>query len=267
MFFIAAKTVGFFALPSNLLFSISLFGILLMATRFARSGCIMLVGAVLTLAAFGLGPISNWMIYPLEQRFPAWDPARGAPDGIIVLGGSINPENSALRGAPALNESAERLVAAADLARRYPAIPIVFTGGSSSLHAGRPTEAQFVRRIFESFGIASERIILEERSRDTFENAAFTRDLVKPEPGSRWLLVTSAHHMPRAVGVFRMAGFPVEAYPVDWRTKGPGDLWTVFRSFAGGLARTDAAAYEWVGLLTYWLSGRTAELFPGPRNS
>lgn len=267
MFFIAAKTVGFFALPSNLLFSLALLGIALMATRFARCGRVMLVGAVLVLAAFGLGPLANWMIYPLEQRFPAWNPARGAPDGIVVLGGSISPENSALRGAPALNEAAERLTAAAELARRYPAVPIVFTGGSSSLRPGRPTEAQFVRRIFESFGITPERIVLEQRSRDTFENAAFTRDLVKPQPGSRWLLVTSAYHMPRSVGVFRAVGFPVEAYPVDWRTKGPGDLWTSFRTFAGGLARADTAAYEWVGLLAYWLSGRTPEILPGPHAS
>lgn len=265
MLFVTSKLFAFFTQPSNLFFLMMLAGILLMTTRFAKIGKGLLVTALALIVAFGLGPVGNWLIYPLEQRFPKWDAARGAPDGIIVLGGSIGPENSASRGEPALNESAERLTVIAELARRFPGIPIVFSGGNASLLPGGPSEAQFARRILESFGIAPERIVLENRSRTTSENAALTRDTVKPGPGARWLLVTSAHHMPRSVGVFRAANFPVEAYPVDWRTEGVGDLWKPFRSVAGGLARTDAAAHEWIGLLVYWLTGRVSELLPGPQ--
>jgi uncharacterized SAM-binding protein YcdF (DUF218 family) len=264
MLFVASKLVGFFTLPSNLLFTVALIGLVLMATRFARLGRICVVVALALLVLFGLGPAGNWLMYPLEQRFPPWDDRRGAPDGIIVMGGTIGPENSAARGEPALNESAERLTAVADLARRYPSVPIVFTGGNASLIAGGPTEAQFVKALFQSFGIAPERIVLEDRSRTTAENASYTKALIDPKPGARWLLVTSAHHMPRSVGVFRKVGFPVDAYPVDWRTKGPEDLWTVFGTFPSGLGRADAAAHEWVGLVVYWLAGRTSELFPGP---
>jgi uncharacterized SAM-binding protein YcdF (DUF218 family) len=264
MLFVTSKLFAFFTQPSNLFFLMMLVGILLMATRFAKIGKVLLVAALALIVVFGLGPAGNWLIFPLEQRFPKWDAARGAPDGIIVLGGSISPTNSQARGEPALNESAERLTVIAELARRFPSIPIVFSGGNASLIPGGPSEAQFVRRILESFGIAPERIILEDRSRTTAENAALTRDMVKPKPGSRWLLVTSAHHMPRSVGVFRAADFPVEAFPVDWRTDGAEDLWTPFRSVAGGLARTDAAAHEWIGILVYWLTGRMSEILPGP---
>lgn len=265
MLFVTSKLFAFFTQPSNLFFLMMLAGILLMATRFAKIGKALAVAALALIVVFGLGPAGNWLIYPLEQRFPKWDAAHGAPDGIIVLGGSIGPSNSQARGEPALNESAERLTVIAELARRFPSIPIVFSGGNASLIPGGPSEAQFVRRIFESFGIAPERIMLEDRSRTTAENAALTRDMVKPRPGSRWLLVTSAHHMPRSVGVFRAADFPVEAYPVDWRTAGAEDLWTPFRSVAGGLARTDAAAHEWIGLLVYWLTGRMSGILPGPQ--
>ncbi len=265
MFFVASKIFGFLTLPSNLLFTLALVGILLMATRYARLGRVLLIGAVLLLTAFGLGPVGNWLIYPLEQRFPKWDHSRGAPDGIIILGGTVGPENSAARGEPALNESAERLTAVADLARRYPKVPVVFTGGNASLLQIGHTEAQFVRGLLESFGIAPERIRLEDRSRTTAENAILTMALVNPKPGERWLLVTSAHHMPRSVGVFRAANFPVEPYPVDWRTAGPDDLYALFSTFPSGLGRADAAMHEWAGLLAYWLTGRTAELFPGPR--
>ena len=71
--------------------------------------------------------------------------------------------------------------------------------------------------------------------------------------------------MPRAVGAFRRAGFPVEAYPVDWRTRGPEDLARPFRIASDGLKRTDTAAHEWVGLFVYWITDRSSELFPGPR--
>ena len=76
--------------------------------------------------------------------------------------------------------------------------------------------------------------------------------------------MTSAHHLPRAVGVFRKAGFPVEAYPVDWRTRGPEDALRPFASVGDGLRRTDTAVREWVGLAVYWLTGRSSELFPAP---
>jgi uncharacterized SAM-binding protein YcdF (DUF218 family) len=264
MFFVASKIFGFLTLPSNLLFTLALIGILLMATRFVKLGRVLLVGAVLLLVLVGLGPVGNWLIYPLEQRFPKWDHSRGAPDGIIILGGTIGPENSAARGEPALNESAERLTAVAGLARRYPQVPVVFTGGNASLLQTGRTEAQFARGLLESFGIAPDRIKLEDRSRTTAENATFTKALVNPKPGERWLLVTSAHHMPRSVGVFRAANFPVEAYPVDWRTAGPDDLYTLFSTFPSGLGRADAAMHEWAGLLAYWLTGRISEFFPGP---
>jgi uncharacterized SAM-binding protein YcdF (DUF218 family) len=118
--------------------------------------------------------------------------------------------------------------------------------------------------MFESFGIASERLAFDEDSRDTMENAVFSRKIAQPKPGERWLLVTSAYHMPRAIGVFRRAGFAVEAYPADWRTRGPIDMARPFGSLADGLKRTDTAVREWLGLLAYRLTGRTGELFPGP---
>lgn len=265
MLFVASKLLAFFTLPSNLLFLLIFAGIALMATRYARIGRGFCALGVMLLVLFGLGPAGNWLMYPLEQRFPQWDTSRGAPDGIIVLGGSIGPENSAARGQPALNESSERLTVVAELARRFPSIPIVFSGGNASLFRNELSEAQFARRLLESFGVAPDRLVLEDRSRTTSENAKLTRDLVKPKPGSRWLLVTSAHHMPRSIGVFRAVNFPVEAYPVDWRTAGAEDLWKPFNSLAAGLARTDAAMHEWIGLFVYWLSGRMSEFFPGPQ--
>src|SRR5437762_2198411 len=129
MFFIVSKILGFFAIPSNLLIMLALLGAALVCTRFARAGWRLLVGGVLALAICGLSPLGNALILPLEQRFPPWDGAAGAPDGIVVLGGAITPDVSTARNAVTLNEAAERMTAVAALARRYPAARIVLSGG------------------------------------------------------------------------------------------------------------------------------------------
>ncbi len=264
MFFLLAKSLGFFALPSNVLISFGLIGVVLMLTRFARAGRRLVVAALILLAIAGLSPLGNAIILPLEDRFPAWDASRGAPDGIISLGGAFDTVVSPARHEIALNEAAERLTAMAELARRFPAARIAFSGGSDRLIYEGSSEAELAARLFESFGIAKERITLEDKSHDTDENARFTKALLEPKPGERWLLVTSAHHMPRAVGAFRAAGFPVEPYPVDYRTRGAIDILRPFASLGDGLRRTDTAMREWIGLVVYWATGRSAALFPAP---
>lgn len=263
MFFVLSKVLGFFALPSNVLITLGLAGLALTATRFARAGRLMMAAALLLLALFGLSPVGHLLILPLEERFPAWD-GNGTPDGIIVLGGALDTLAGPARGEIGLNEAAERMTVVAELARRFPAAKIVFTGGSGRLIYRDATEADLAGRLLESFGIAADRIVLEDRSRNTQENATLTKALLQPQPGQHWLLVTSAHHMPRAVGVFRAAGFPVAAYPVDYRTRGTADLLRPFSSLGDGLRRTDTAVREWVGLGMYWLTGRTGALLPGP---
>ncbi len=264
MFFILSKILGFFALPSNVLIVVGLIGVLLLLTPYRRLASWLVVTSLVLIAFFGLSPIGNVLLLPLEQRFPPWDPSRGAPDGIVVLGGAVLPELSAARGSVELNENAERITAAVALARKYPDARIIFSGGSGSLRRDAPAEAPFAVQELEALGVAPERITAEEQSRNTVENAVFSRLVAQPKPGERWLLVTSAYHMPRAVAAFRAAGFAVEPYPVDWRTRGPAAAGQPFLSFVGGLGQTDLAMHEWVGLLAYRLTGRTAELFPAP---
>jgi uncharacterized SAM-binding protein YcdF (DUF218 family) len=264
MFFALSKLLGFFALPSNTLISIGLIGLVLLCTRYTRLASWLIVTSLVLLAIAGLSPLGNALILPLEQRFPQWDASHGAPDGIVLLGGMIAPDVSSARDTVALNEAAERITATAELARRYPDARIVMTGGSGALIFDEGAEAIFAVRQLEALGVAHDRITAEEQSRNTIENAVFSRLIANPKPGERWLLVTSAYHVPRAMGVFWAAGFPVEAYPVDWRTRGATDLARLFSSLSEGLQRTDTAAHEWVGLFAYWITGKTTALFPAP---
>lgn len=268
MFFVASKLLGFFTEPSNILMTLGVLGLVLLSSRYARAGLRLLVAAIILLAVVSYSPFGRALMLPLEDRFPPWQGANGPPvDGIVVLGGAVDEGLSTARGDVALAEGAERMTAALSLAQRFPAARILFTGGTNALVPGRATEAQYAGRFFVELGVDPHRVILEARSRNTAENAEFSKALADPKPNERWLLVTSAYHMPRSMALFRHAGFPVEAFPVDWRTRGKGDLWRPFARAADGLHMADVALHEWAGLIVYRLSGRTAELLPGPSRS
>lgn len=263
MFFILSKAVAFLLMPSNLLIALGLAGTLLMATRRKRAAICMMLASLFLLAIAGFLPVGALLAQALESRFPPWDKSRGAPSGIIVLGGEIEPLLSREHGALVVGGEGGRLIAMGQLAHAYPTTRIVYSGGDASLFGNKPAEADFVYPLLDGLGISRRQVMLESRSRNTAENAAFTKDLVRPEPGERWVLVTSALHMPRAIGCFRKVGFHVEAYPVGWRTDRQSAL-SISRALASGLAQLDSAAYEWIGLFAYWITGRTTEFLPSP---
>lgn len=232
------------SLSTNLLIMSVLVGGLLLYTRAARVGRWLVVGCSAMLVIFGYSPIQNAIRWTLETRFPAWNESAGAPDGIVVpLGAS------------------ERITAAAELARRYPAARIVLSGGNVS-RSGK-TEADLAADEMEKLGVSRQRILIEARGRNTAENAEFSKALAQPKPGERWLLVTTALHMPRAMGAFRQVGFPVEAYPVNRRID-DNEVTATSPAFIRGLQGFDTGMYEWGGLIMYRLTGRSSELFPKP---
>ncbi len=269
MFFYLAKALWFLLQPSTLIALLIGYGAILIWTGWARWGRrFVTIGAILLLLA-GLSPLGNALILPLEDRFPRADlDTPPPPTGFIVLGGAEDRLVGGARGVSALNEAAERLVDAAVLFRRYPEARIAFSGGDAGILYKSDSEAEGAGALLTALGVPPDRLILEAKSRDTYENAAFLKEEIERSgelgPGKRWLLITSAYHMPRAMGAFRKAGFAVEAWPVDYRTRGRADLTRPFDKVSEGLRRVDVATREWLGLLAYWLMGRSDALFPAP---
>jgi uncharacterized SAM-binding protein YcdF (DUF218 family) len=264
VFFLLSKTLGTMLLPVNFLIGAGVLGAILLVTRYAVLGRRVLATSAVLLALCGFSPVGKLLILPLEQRFPPWDPSRGAPDGIVVLGGGIEPDLSAAHGRPILDHSGDRLVAAAELARQYPNARIVYSGGNANLVGDDSAkEADYALSMLESLGVAKARLTAERLSRNTVENAEFVKTVANPKEGERWLLVTSAFHMPRSIGLFRRAGFKVEAYPVDWRAS-PSQALSFSSVAMNGLERTEVAMREWIGLAAYRLTGKTDDFLPGP---
>ncbi|MDE2363356.1 MAG: YdcF family protein [Hyphomicrobiales bacterium] len=263
MFFVIAKTVGAMVQGLNFLVLCIALGAVLSWTRYRAAGRLVATAGGFALALFAFTPATEMLARPLEDRFP--QPALAeAPTGIIVLGGSVDEVLTRQRGQVALNAAAERLTEAVALSRRFPAARLVFSGGSGRLSPHHVTESDAVREFWLSMGVPAERMTFEDRSRDTWENALYTRELVKPKPGERWLLVTSAMHMPRSVGIFRKLDFPVIPYPVDYQTGGVAADFEGFRQAQFNLPVFDTASHEWIGLVAYYFAGKTSALFPAP---
>ncbi|MDP6705706.1 MAG: YdcF family protein [Alphaproteobacteria bacterium] len=262
MSFVLSKVFWIIADPANLLLILMILGLALLATRWRRHGVRLAVACTAILVVLSILPLGDWLLRPLEDRFPAPRALPERIDGIVLLGGSTDPKLSEARGQPALNRAAERIVAFVELGRRYPEARLVATGGSGSLQPGRLTEADIHREVLGQLGFDVARVRFEADSRNTFENARNTFDLMRPQADETWLLITSAVHMPRSVGVFRKAGWPVTPYPVDYLTRPRAG----FRLGWGlrGLASLGLAGHEWIGLLAYHLLGRTDALYPAP---
>lgn len=212
----------------------------------------------------GFTTLGAVILLPLEDRFPARPELAGAVDGIVVLGGYMNGEINAARGGIELNSAADRIVETMRLARLYPEARIVVSGGEGTMFTDSAPDAVSTRTILADAGLANRVVIYEGMSRNTVENAVFSRELAGPKPGEVWLLVTSAYHMPRSVGSFRKAGFPVIAWPVDFKAA-PNTGFTLYlQSPDDAFSRTAAGIREWIGLASYYLSGKSDVLFPAP---
>lgn len=265
MFFYASKVIFLLIQPSSLAVLALAAGLLLLVRGRPVAARRLLAGGLAWLVVAGFLPIGNAFVLPLESRFG--EPPRLAATtpvaGIIMLGGFEDGWVSGGHTELSVNESAERLTETLRLAARFPKAKVIFTGGVGDILPGEDA-GRAVRTYLTDVGIAADRIVIEDKSRNTHENATFTRALVGAKPGDTYLLVTSAFHMPRSVGVFRTAGFDVVAYPVDFRTRGAVDLLRPFASMPDGLKRADFAVKEWIGLVAYRLTGRTGALFPAP---
>jgi uncharacterized SAM-binding protein YcdF (DUF218 family) len=259
LLFAVSKILWALVQPDLIIFAMIVIGVALLWTRWARGGRrLASLGAIL-LVVVAATPLDKWLFAPLEVRFP---PLRTLPphvDGIIALGGAIDPVLSARHGMPSLNDDAERMTSFVKLARLYPSAKLVFTSGSAAVFGEKLKEADAAKRLFADLGLDTSKIIFERESRNTYENAVFSKKLANPKPGEVWILITSAWHMPRAVGIFRQAGWPVLPWPVSYKTGGSFDP-----DLANHIRGVDRATHEWIGLLAYRLLGRTDALFPAP---
>ena len=263
LLFYLSKIFWFLIQPLNLAIFLLAFSLLVGWFGWRKFGGFTAFLAFLILAVSAWTSLGALMLTPLEERFQR-PPLPPRVAGIVVLGGGLEGAINLARGGYDVNSGGDRFIEAAALARRYPEAKIVISGGTGTLVLDGEGDADTAPKLFEALGIPASRLILEKESRNTYENVENIRQLVSPAPNETWLLVTSAFHMPRSVGLFRKAAFPVLPWPVDYRTSGNEGLGVMRDNPADSLQTTTMAIREWIGLIAYKFVGRIDSVFPGP---
>jgi len=257
VFFIASKLAGILLQVETWLLILAILAF--RASRNANYGRAAWAsgGLALSILMIGILPLGDVALRPVEATIPMRGEV-GRIDGILLLGGGEDVAASQAWGQSQTGEGGDRYLAAIALARQHPQARIVFAGGSGRLRdadGATLSEAHVASRIFADHGIASDRVLLEDISRNTAENARLSLALADPAPGEVWVLVTSAFHMPRALESFLAAGWEgILPYPVDHRTRpwGDGLGW----NFARNLGLLNSAIREYVGRAAYAATGR-----------
>jgi len=228
---------------------------LLILPRRPRLGRGLAWAALLALVLSAWTPLPLMALHDLETRFP---PPPADTDmrqfvGVVVLGGALSrSEVWEASGQVALNQHAERMTTAVALARKHPHLKLIYTGGIGNFDGKGLTEAVRARKFFDEMGVNPAQMLYEDQSRNTFENALYSAQVPGVNKTDRWLLLTSANHMPRSMGVFVRTGWNVTPYPVDFETTADRD-WLDF-SLHYGPRTWQAALHELLGYHAYrWL--------------
>ena len=262
MFFILSKTLGLLLEPLVIPYVFLLIALFASWRRWRWVKRLALITAFMLPLTYGFLPVSSLPMQFLENRIARGDIGQRHIDGIIVLGGFTGDGIVAeSRDHYTLGGAAERFTAAMTLARTFPKTPILFSGFSGQLVPDGWRESDNIRDLVKQLGGLNTTILYEENSRNTYENAVNSRQIMAAEPGTNWILVTSANHMPRAIGSFTAAGWSgIIPYPVDFQTpqQGYAKIWDM----KTGVVLMRHSLHEYAGLLVYYLSGRSATLLP-----
>lgn len=261
LFFYASKLLWSLLAPDALLLYLLLGACLCLWRGWQRAARWLLTIVTVGTLTLAFLPIGVWLLHPLERRFAANPPLPEQVDGIVVLGGSINALESYEWNQVQLNNAAERNVAFVELARRYPSAKLLMSGGNGSPGSQQFREADVARELFATLGVDVARIEFERDSRNSWENVSYSKTLMSPQPGETWILITSAAHMPRAVGLFCAQGWPVLPWPVDHQTAA-SILLRLRLNLANNLVGLNWALHEWAGLIVYYASGKIGSPLP-----
>lgn len=262
--FVVSKIFWNMVQPLSLVFLLGGLALVLIWMRWLRLAASALFVSLLVLFLTLYTSLGSLLLQSLEVRFPRQTADPAELSCMIVLGGAFETEVTTVRGGMDLNQAADRFVEALRLAIRYPEARILVSGGDGSLSGAYEGDAAASIRFFEAFGISRDRLIAETTSRNTDENAQNSRELLASSGLGPCLLVTSAFHMPRSVGLFRKAGVEITPWPVDYRTAGNIAFRLDFTQPSLNAQQMSTSVREWVGLFAYRALGRIDEVFPAP---
>ena len=205
-------------------------------------------------------PIGNYLIYQIEKEYHSNIQIPEKLDGILILGGATNALMFKEYNQINVNDSAERLIESVKIIKKFKNSKVIFSGGSGILNRSDLGHSQVAKSFYSLMGLNTDKIIFENKSKNTFENILFSKNIAKPKNNDRWLLITSAAHMKRAILVGLKQDWYLIPYAVDFQNTKKFQF-TPNLNLLSNLYSFQKASHEWTGLLAYYLMNRTKKVF------
>ena len=260
MSFYLSKIIWLVVNPFNILVLCLFLTFFLLIIKKKREAFYLLSFSILIIIVCGFFPFGKLLIYSLEKKYHDDVFLPDKIDGIIILGGATNPFLTDQYDQISLNNSAERLVLSIQLIKKNQNSKIIFSGGSGSISNQELDHAKVAKRFFIEAGIDTNNIIFENKSRNTYENILLSKQLAKPRIDENWLVVTSAYHMNRAVYIGEKLNWKLLPYPVDFYLPKKFNIKPTL-NLLGNFNYTQKGSHEWIGLISYYLMGRSEKIF------
>mgnify|MGYP001416729970 FL=1 len=256
MSFYLSKILWLIVNPFNIFIFITLFTMFLYFINFRRLSLIIYLINFIFIALISFLPIGSYLTYIIEKEFHTNTKFPEQVDGILILGGATNPLLFKEFDQISLNGSAERLVESVMIIRKFEKAKVIFSGGSGIVNRSDLGHSQVAKLFYKKIGVDINKIFFEDKSRNTYENIIYSKKIAKPKKNENWLLITSAFHMKRALLIAEKNNWKLIPYAVDFKNVKefkviPNlNLLSNLNSFQSGL-------HEWLGLVSYYLMGRT----------
>jgi len=256
MEFYLAKVVNYILNPLYILsFFLIILVFLLLFTNFKKLTIFFAKFLLILFLFFGYTPLSNFILNKIEDLIKSSRYPIQQLKGVVVLGGIFDSGlKSQERNDVFLNGGAERVTKALELYNKNPKLLILFSGFSQDFKPQGWSESDMAKKFFLDQGVKSDNLIFENKSRNTFENIKYTKDIISNFKGT-WGLITSASHMPRSYYTFKKQGIVLEPISVDYRTGISKMFWIDF-NISVGLGNWSTIIHEVVGISYYKITGK-----------
>ena len=258
MSFYLSKILWLIFSPFNLLIYIFFISFILFFLKKKKISYFLFFISFCIFNIFSVFPLGKFLIYNLEKNYHDFIIPENV-DGILILGGATNPFLTDQFNQINLNNSSERLIESIKLIKKYNNAKVVFSGGLGSIEYPKLSHAKVAERFFTELGLPINKIKFEYKSRNTYENILFSKKIVKPKQNEKWILITSAFHMNRAMFIGEKNNWNFIPYAVDFRQ--PKKIHLIPNlNFMENISQLQLGAHEWIGLVSYYFMGRTKRI-------
>ena len=259
MSFYLSKVLWLIINPFNILIFLLLITICFLLLKKNKFTYFFLSLFLIFLVSFGMLPVGKYLIYKLEKYYHNTIILPDKVDGLLILGGATNPFLSDEFNQINLNGSVERLIEAIRLIKIYTETKIIFSGGSGSIQKPKMDHARIAKQFFMQIGLDTDKMIFENKSRNTYENILYSKKIAKPKKNERWIVITSAFHMNRTIFIGEKNDWLLTPYAVDF-TQPKKFKFKPNLDLLNNLNQMQRGSHEWIGLITYYLMGRTSRI-------